>query len=75
VSPRAERNRLQELRPGSLTSGSSLEPFGPGLTSLREGVLERDWAAWDKEIEGDTRSGKLHKLLVRGLRVAQNLPL
>ena len=30
---------------------------------LREWVLERDWAAWDAQIEADARSGKLDKLL------------
>jgi hypothetical protein len=33
------------------------------FVELRDWVLERDWAAWDGEIEADARSGKLDKLL------------
>jgi hypothetical protein len=33
------------------------------FAELREWVLERDWTAWDTQIEGDARSGKLDKLL------------
>ncbi len=33
------------------------------FAELREWVLERDWAAWDAQIQGDARSGKLDKLL------------
>jgi hypothetical protein len=33
------------------------------FAELRDWVLERDWAAWDAQIEADTRSGKLGKLL------------
>jgi len=33
------------------------------FAELREWVLERDWAAWDTQIERDARSGKLDKLL------------
>ena len=33
------------------------------FTELREWVLERDRAAWETQIEGDTRSGKLDRLL------------
>jgi len=33
------------------------------FTELRDWVLERDWAAWDAQIEADAQSGKLDKLL------------
>jgi hypothetical protein len=33
------------------------------FTELRDWVLERDGATWDAQIEADTRSGKLDKLL------------
>ncbi len=33
------------------------------FVELRDWVLERDWAAWDAQIEADARSGKLDKLL------------
>jgi hypothetical protein len=33
------------------------------FAELREWVLERDWTAWDTQIEGHARSGKLDKLL------------
>jgi hypothetical protein len=33
------------------------------FAELRDWVLERDWAAWDAQIEADARSGKLDKLL------------
>jgi hypothetical protein len=33
------------------------------FTELRDWVLERDWTAWDAQIERDARSGKLDKLL------------
>ena len=34
---------------------------------LREWVLERDWQAWDKQIEEDAASGKLDKLFEKAL--------
>ena len=30
---------------------------------LRDWILERDWRAWDAQIEEDVRTGKLDKLL------------
>jgi hypothetical protein len=33
------------------------------FTELRDWVLERDWTAWDAQVEKDARSGKLDKLL------------
>jgi hypothetical protein len=33
------------------------------FSELREWVLEQDWKAWDAQIEGDARSGKLDKLI------------
>ena len=33
------------------------------FAELRNWVLERDWAAWDAQIEADARAGKLDKLL------------
>ena len=33
------------------------------FAQLREWVLEKDWAAWDREIEADAAAGKLEKLL------------
>jgi hypothetical protein len=33
------------------------------FAELRDWVLERDWAAWDAQIEADARSGKLDKLV------------
>jgi hypothetical protein len=33
------------------------------FAELRDWVLERDWVAWDAQIEADARSGKLDKLL------------
>jgi hypothetical protein len=33
------------------------------FAELRAWVLERDWATWDVQIEANTRSGKLDKLL------------
>ena len=33
------------------------------FAELRAWVLERDWAAWDAQIEADSSSGKLDKLV------------
>ena len=33
------------------------------FAELRDWVLERDWAAWDAQIERDADSGKLDKLV------------
>ena len=33
------------------------------FAELRDWVLERDWVAWDAQIERDARSGKLDKLV------------
>ena len=33
------------------------------FAELRNWVLERDWAAWDAQIEADAASGKLDKLV------------
>ncbi len=33
------------------------------FAELRDWVLERDWAAWDAQIERDVNSGKLDKLV------------
>ena len=33
------------------------------FAELRNWVLERDWAAWDAQIEADVAAGKLDKLV------------
>ena len=33
------------------------------FAELRNWVLERDWSAWDNQIDGDARGGKLDKLV------------
>jgi hypothetical protein len=33
------------------------------FAELRTWVLERDWAAWDAQIEADASAGKLDKLM------------
>jgi len=33
------------------------------FAELRDWVLERDWSAWDAQIEADANSGKLDKLV------------
>jgi hypothetical protein len=33
------------------------------FAELRQWVLERDWSAWDAQIEADAGSGKLDKLV------------
>ena len=30
---------------------------------LREWIIERDWKAWDAQIEADAKNGKLDKLI------------
>ena len=30
---------------------------------LREWIIERDWKAWDAQIEADAKNGKLEKLI------------
>lgn len=33
------------------------------FSELRDWVLDQDWKSWDAQIEADTRSGKLDKLV------------
>jgi hypothetical protein len=33
------------------------------FAELRDWLLERDWNAWDAQIEADSRNGKLDKLV------------
>ena len=33
------------------------------FAELRNWVLERDWAAWDAQIEADAKAGRLDKLV------------
>jgi len=33
------------------------------FSELRDWVLEQDWAAWDAQIDADSRAGKLDKLV------------
>ncbi len=33
------------------------------FAELRDWFLERDWSAWDAQVESDARAGKLDKLL------------
>jgi hypothetical protein len=33
------------------------------FTQLREWILERDWAAWDAQIEKDAQGGKLNDVV------------
>jgi hypothetical protein len=33
------------------------------FAELRNWVLERDWSAWDAQVEADARAGKLDKLV------------
>lgn len=33
------------------------------FAELRNWVLERDWAAWDAQIEADAKAGKLNQLV------------
>jgi hypothetical protein len=35
------------------------------LAELRDWLLEHDWAAWDRQIEQDSASGKLDKLFAK----------
>jgi len=37
------------------------------LAKFREWFLEFDWAAWDRQLEGDIRAGKLDKLAQKAL--------
>lgn len=39
------------------------ELSAPEFSELREWVLSQDWAAWDSQIDADSRSGKLDKLV------------
>ncbi|MGH8264305.1 MAG: hypothetical protein ACRET4_12555 [Steroidobacteraceae bacterium] len=48
-------SRLGEIK--SLIRGLPAAEFA----ELREWILEEDWGAWDAQIEGDARSGKLDK--------------
>jgi hypothetical protein len=34
------------------------------FAELRDWVLQQDWSAWDAQIEADSKSGKLDKLVV-----------
>lgn len=36
------------------------------FAELREWILEQDWTAWDAQIEGDAKAGKLDKLIAEG---------
>lgn len=36
------------------------------FAELRDWLLEQDWAAWDVQIEADSKSGKLEKLIAEG---------
>jgi hypothetical protein len=38
------------------------------LARFREWFLEFDWAAWDRQLERDVRSGKLDALAEKALR-------
>jgi hypothetical protein len=38
------------------------------LVEFRAWFLEFDWAAWDRQIEGDVRAGKLDDLAAKALR-------
>ena len=35
------------------------------LAKLREWLLEHDWAEWDRQIEADSRAGKLGTLFAK----------
>ena len=37
------------------------------FTQLREWLLERDWAEWDRQIERDSAAGRLDGLMKRAL--------
>jgi len=37
------------------------------LAKFREWFLEFDWAAWDRQLEGDIRAGKLDKFAQKAL--------
>ena len=40
--------------------------LSPGeLAELREWLLEHDWAEWDRQIEEDSKAGKLEKLFAK----------
>jgi hypothetical protein len=38
------------------------------LAEFRAWFLEHDWAAWDRQIEGDAEAGRLDELARRALR-------
>jgi hypothetical protein len=37
------------------------------FAQLREWMVEQDWAAWDRQIDGDAASGKLDRLVKQAL--------
>ncbi|MCZ6677959.1 MAG: hypothetical protein O7E52_11990 [Candidatus Poribacteria bacterium] len=39
----------------------------PDYVQLRQWFSERDWERWDKQIEADSKSGKLDFLIVEAL--------
>ena len=42
---------------------TEIEKLSPQeFTELREWLLEKDWAAWDRQIEEDAAAGKLDEL-------------
>ena len=42
---------------------AEIEKLSPDeFVELREWLLEKDWAAWDRQIEDDAATGKLDKL-------------
>ncbi|MBM3314056.1 hypothetical protein FJY70_05650 [candidate division WOR-3 bacterium] len=70
MSPRSSAGRLAELE-------AAVEHLSePEYSRFRRWFLERDWAAWDRQIETDSASGSLD-FLVREARSARadGLPL
>ncbi len=42
---------------------AQFEPLSPeDLAQIRDWLLERDWAEWDRQIKVDAAAGKLEKL-------------
>ena len=37
-------------------------------TSLRDWFIERDWQAWDRQIEADSESGKFGELIQQAIK-------
>jgi hypothetical protein len=40
------------------------------FAELRDWLMERDWAEWDRQIERDAASGKLDRLVKQARRIA-----